>query len=56
MERGKKVKIGIVQTACAPDKQENLEKTIEMVKEVAGKGAQMGRAARQFAAQSRPRL
>lgn len=41
MERGKKVKIGIVQTACAPDKQENLEKTIEMVKEVAGKGAQI---------------
>lgn len=41
MERGKKVKIGIVQTAGLPDKQENLKKTIDMVKEVAGKGAQI---------------
>lgn len=36
-----KVKVGIVQMSCSADKQANLQKAIEKVKEAAGKGAQI---------------
>jgi len=36
-----KVKVGIVQMSCAADKQANLQKAIEKVKEAAAKGAQI---------------
>src|ERR1700761_1422744 len=36
-----KVKIGIVQMSCVADKQQNINKAIEKVKEAAAKGAQI---------------
>lgn len=40
MER-KVVKTGLVQMACVADKQANIEKTMTLIREVAGKGAQI---------------
>ncbi len=37
----KLVKVGLVQTACVADKQANLDKAIEKIREAAGKGAQI---------------
>ena len=36
-----KVKVGLVQMSCTDNKEENLSKAIEMVKEPATKGAQI---------------
>jgi N-carbamoylputrescine amidase len=36
-----KVKVGLVQTTCTADKQQNLQKAIEKVREAAAKGAQI---------------
>ncbi|MCR6718851.1 MAG: hypothetical protein NVV59_00865 [Chitinophagaceae bacterium] len=36
-----KVRVGLVQMSCTADKQENLQKAIEKVKEAAKKGAQI---------------
>ncbi len=36
-----KVKVGLVQMSCSNDKQANLDKAIDKVKEAAAKGAQI---------------
>ena len=37
----RKVSVGLVQMSCSPDKQENLSKAIDKIKEAAAKGAQI---------------
>jgi N-carbamoylputrescine amidase len=37
----KNVKLGLVQMTCSANKQENLDKAIEKIKEAAAKGAQI---------------
>jgi N-carbamoylputrescine amidase len=56
MGKQKIVKVGLVQHACSPDKQTNVDKACAMIRDAAGKGAQIVATPELFASQYFPQV